>query len=34
MQVTIFDPELDPDGHLAAELADAVVAGLSAPPAP
>jgi arginase len=34
MQVTIFDPELDADGHLAAELADAVVAGLSAPPAP
>ena len=34
MQLTIFDPELDPDGHLAAELADAVVAGLSVPPVP
>jgi arginase len=34
MQLTIFDPELDPDGHLAAELADTVVAGLSAPPVP
>jgi arginase len=34
MQLTIFDPELDPDGHLAAELTEAVVAGLSLPPAP
>jgi arginase len=34
MQLTIFDPELDPDGHLAAELTGAVVAGLSPPPAP
>jgi arginase len=29
MQLTIFDPDLDPDGHLAGELADAVVAGLA-----
>ena len=29
MQLTIFDPDLDPDGHLAAELTDTVVAGLA-----
>jgi arginase len=29
MQLTIFDPDLDPDGHLAGELADTVVAGLA-----
>jgi arginase len=29
LQVTIFDPDLDPDGHLAAELTDTVVAGVS-----
>jgi arginase len=29
VQLTIFDPELDADGHLAAELADTVVAGLA-----
>jgi arginase len=28
MQLTIFDPDLDPDGRLAAELTDTVVAGL------
>jgi arginase len=28
MQLTIFDPDLDPDGHLAADLTDTVVAGL------
>jgi arginase len=28
VQVTIFDPDLDPDGRLAAELTDTVVAGL------
>jgi arginase len=28
MQLTIFDPDLDRDGHLAAELTDTVVAGL------
>jgi arginase len=28
MQLTIFDPDLDPDGRLAADLADTVVAGL------
>jgi arginase len=27
-EVTIFDPDLDPDGRLAAELTDTVVAGL------
>jgi arginase len=27
-QLTIFDPDLDPDGRLAAELTDTVVAGL------
>jgi arginase len=29
MQLTIFDPDLDPDGRLAAELTDTVVAGLA-----
>jgi arginase len=29
MELTIFDPELDPGGHLAADLTDTVVAGLS-----
>jgi arginase len=29
MQLTIFDPDLDPDGHLAAELTDTVVVGLA-----
>jgi arginase len=29
MQVTIFDPDLDPDGRLAAELTDTIVAGLA-----
>jgi arginase len=29
MQLTIFDPELDPDGRLAAELTGTVVAGLA-----
>jgi arginase len=29
MQLTIFDPDLDPDGRLAGELADTVVAGLA-----
>jgi arginase len=29
MQLTIFDPDLDPDGRLAGELAGTVVAGLS-----
>ena len=29
MQLTIFDPDLDPDGHLAGELAATVVAGLA-----
>jgi arginase len=28
VQLTIFDPDLDPDGRLAAELTDTVVAGL------
>ena len=28
MQLTIFDPDLDPDGRLAAELTGTVVAGL------
>jgi arginase len=28
MQLTIFDPELDPDGRLAAELTDTMVAAL------
>jgi arginase len=28
MQLTIFDPDLDPDGRLAAQLTDTVVAGL------
>ena len=28
MQLTIFDPDLDPDGRLAADLTDTVVAGL------
>jgi arginase len=28
LQLTIFDPDLDPDGRLAAELTDTVVAGL------
>lgn len=28
MQLTIFDPDLDPDGRLATELTDTVVAGL------
>lgn len=31
MQLTIFDPDLDPDGRLAAELTDTVVTGLGAP---
>jgi len=31
MQLTIFDPDLDPDGRLAAELTDTVVAGLGPP---
>ena len=30
VEVTIFDPDLDPDGHLAAQLSEAVAAGLSA----
>ena len=29
MQLTIFDPDLDPDGRLAAELTDTVVSGLA-----
>jgi arginase len=29
MQLTIFDPELDADGHLAAELTATIVAGLA-----
>jgi arginase len=29
MQVTIFDPDLDPDGRLARQLTDALVAGLT-----
>jgi arginase len=29
MQLTVFDPELDPDGRLAGELAATVVAGLA-----
>jgi arginase len=29
MELTIFDPDLDPGGHLAADLTDTVVAGLS-----
>ena len=29
MQLTIFDPDLDPDGRLAGELADTIVAGLA-----
>ena len=29
MQLTIFDPDLDPDGRLAGELAATVVAGLA-----
>jgi arginase len=29
MQLTIFDPDLDPDGRLAAELSATVVAGLA-----
>jgi arginase len=29
MQLTIFDPDLDPDGRLAAELTATVVAGLA-----
>jgi Arginase family len=28
LQVTIFDPDLDPDGRLAARLTDALVAGV------
>ena len=28
MQLTIFDPDLDPDGRLATDLTDTVVAGL------
>jgi hypothetical protein len=28
MQLTIFDPDLDPDGRLAADLTGTVVAGL------
>ena len=31
MQLTIFDPDLVPDGRLAAELTDTVVAGLGPP---
>jgi arginase len=34
VQLTIFDPELDTDGHLAAELAATVVAGLAPRAAP
>jgi arginase len=34
VQLTIFDPELDADGHLAAELAATVVAGLAPRAAP
>ena len=29
MQVTSFDPDLDPDGRLARQLTDALVAGLT-----
>ena len=29
MELTIFDPDLDPDGHLAADLTDTLVTGLA-----
>jgi arginase len=29
MQLTIFDPDLDPDGRLAGDLTDTTVAGLA-----
>jgi hypothetical protein len=29
MQVTVFDPDLDPSGEQAARLAEALVAGLA-----
>ncbi|MBA3867940.1 MAG: hypothetical protein H0X30_02190 [Anaerolineae bacterium] len=29
IQFTIFDPDLDPDGHLAKELAAAIIKGLN-----
>jgi arginase len=29
MEVTVFDPELDPDGHLAEELTTTIVSALS-----